>query len=153
MLNGGTKMDELDAIENEVLVAVLDTVLPPNGELPGAGALGLADRVRAGAQEAPHLGGPAARALSILPVTFASRSPADREVELRAREVEDPVGFGAIINLIYNAYYTDERVLKGIEARTNYTARPPQPAGYHLAAFDESVLAVVRQREPFWREV
>jgi hypothetical protein len=36
---------------------------------------------------------------------------------------------------------------------TGYPNRPPQPEGYALEPFDESLLAAVRARGPIWRQV
>ena len=52
----------------------------------------------------------------------------------------------------YVAYYRDARVLQGIELATGYPNRPPQPLGYELEPFDESILAVVRSRGPQYRD-
>ena len=141
-----------DVVDDSVLSAVLDTVLPPNGELPGAGGLGLAASYRQGAAQAPHLGASAAAVLVALPEGFVGSATEEREAVLRRAEEEDPQSFAALLNLAYNAYYTDQRVLERIESLTGYAARPPQPEGYELEPFDERVLAQVKERAPFWRE-
>ena len=146
-------MEILETVDETRLTAVLDTLLPPHDGLEGAGGLGLAAAVIAGAREAPHLGEPAFSALSQVPDGFEALGADEREAQLRAVEAGDGASFGALINLAYNAYYTDPRVLERIERRTGYAARPPQPGGYELEPFDESVLSQVRKRAPFWREV
>jgi len=138
--------------DDVVLGAVLDTLLPPVGDLAGAGGLGLTTEFRRGAELAPHLGTPAIALLRDVTVDFVSADPSERESRLRALETAHPDAFAAVLNLAYNAYYSDPRVLRRIEAVTGYAARPPQPDGYELPPFDESVLARIRERAPFWRE-
>lgn len=141
-----------DGVGDSVLEAFLDTLLPPNGALAGAGGLGLAGEFRRGAAEVSHLGTPALALLHLLPAGFAVLSAPEREDRLRVLEGSDPSAFAAVVNLAYNAYYSDPRVLGRIELETGYSARPPQPEGYHLEPFDESVLVNIRDRAPFWRE-
>ena len=43
-------------------------------------------------------------------------------------------------------------VLAGIERATGYPDRPPQPLGFEMEPFDESILAVVRSRGPQYRD-
>ena len=120
------------------LPRILDLLLPANGELPGAGALGLAVPVQAEALARPHL------------AELLDRRVPD-EPALRALEAERPDAFAALVELVYVAYYTDPRVLAHLEAATGYPARPPQPHGHPLEPFDERVLATVRARTPHYR--
>lgn len=136
----------------DTLSAALDRLLPAHEELSGAGAMGLAVHVSSEAARYPALGVALRAALDALPAGFAGLDGAAQDEALRAVEAADPLAFAGLLNLAYNAYYTQEPVLRLIERRTGYAARPPQPLGYELAPFDESVLAVVRQREPFWRK-
>lgn len=141
-----------EGLADDVLAAALDTLLPPVGQLAGAGGLGLAAEFRRGAEAAPHLGTPAFELLGHLSQAFVDLAAEAREERLGELEAEDPSAFAAVVNLAYNAYYSDPRVLARIEEETGYSARPPQPEGYHLDPFDESVLVNIRDREPFWRE-
>ena len=144
--------DPLEHVEDASLSAVLDALVPPDGDLPGAGGLGLGQAVRSGARQAEPLGVGASRVLDALPAGFGELTSDQQVEQLALLEQRDPAAFGALVNLTYNAYYTDPRVLERIEAKTGYAARPPQPEGYELPPFDEQLLEVVRQREPFWRE-
>jgi hypothetical protein len=120
------------------LPSVLDLLLPPNGDLPAAGMLGLAPQVEAEARSRPHL------------AALLERLVAD-EAALRALEAEEPDVFAAFVELVYVAYYTNRRVLEHLERTTGYPARPPQPQGYALEPFDERLLATVRARAPHYR--
>ena len=99
---------------------VLDALLPGGEGFPAASAMGLAERIEANprlslAWEAvlPHLEG---------------RADDDG---LRAVEAAHPGLFGAAVVAAYSAYYTAPEVLAVIEAKTGYSASPPQPEGYY----------------------
>jgi hypothetical protein len=139
--------------ERDLLSAVLDTLLPPNGSLPGAGVLGLGTQVEAEATLIPANGEVLRGVLAALPPDFLHRDADEREAMLQALEAQNTARFFTLIMMAYNAYYTDVRVLKALEARTGYAARPPQPQGYDLKPFDERILEKQRQRDPFWKKV
>lgn len=139
-------------IDLALVAAILDRLLPPHEDLPGAGAMGLAPAVATEAARYPVLGDALSTVLTGLPGDFSGLDGQAQDEALRALEAAQPEAFAGLVNLAYNAYYTDGRVLRLIERRTGYEARPPQPLGYELAPFDESVLAQVRQRAPFWRK-
>jgi hypothetical protein len=131
---------------------VLDTLLPANDEIPPAGQMGLAGIIVLDAQWAPELG-EALRWLSgELPGSFASASAEERIAVLTELEAAQPRLFGGVVNLAYNAYYTDARVLALIERKSGFTATPPQPLGYEIEPFDPAVLTTIKQRQPFWRQ-
>ncbi len=138
----------------DLLGAVLDTLLPGDGaEWPSAGRLGLAARTREIAALAP--GGPEAldAVLAALPDDFSAGSQSVREGRLRAVEAAEPAAFERVVSAAYNAYYLDPSVRDAIERRTGYENRPPQPEGYELPPFDESLLDPVKARGPIWRRV
>jgi hypothetical protein len=131
--------------------AVLDTLLPPFEQLAGAGELGLSEMVLADANWSPEFVAAVQWMSDALPGDFATLDAPARTAALVALEAATPHHFASIVNLAYNAYYTDPRVLEWIERSSNYSSAPPQPAGYELAPFDPAILSVTRQREPFWR--
>jgi hypothetical protein len=138
---------------DQLISTVLDRLLPPNQELPGAGSMGLGAKVEEEARLVPANGAALEQILSQLPADFTRQSSEAQDEALLQVEQAAPQVFFALIVMAYNAYYTDERVLKLIEQETGYAARPPQPLGYELKPFDENLLAKVRQREPFYRKV
>ena len=127
----------------ELLATVLDRLLPPEGELPGAGGLGLAAGIP-GEASAP--------VLDALSPGFAALSGEGQVAALRAIEAAAPAAFAALVKAAYTVYYADRRVLGAIEAATGYAARPPQPLGYDMEPFDPELLEVVRNRPPHYRE-
>ena len=136
------------------LTALLDTLLPGDGaDWPAAGAHGLA--VHAATLADDMLGGAEAMAggLDALPQGFADLPQLRREEFLHEIEAQDARRFDAVITAAYNAYYTDPAIRDIIERLTGYPNRPPQPEGYVLDQFDESLLDAVKARGPIWRPV
>lgn len=139
---------------HDLLVVLLDTLLPGDGaDWPAAGQHGLAAKTRDMAALQP--GGPDALGdmLAMLPADFAARDQADRETALQRIENDRPETFDRVVTAAYNAYYTDPGIRDVIERLTGYENRPPQPLGYELPPFDESLLDQVRARGPIWRPV
>ncbi len=130
------------------LRAALETLLPGDGRFPGAAAIDLVDRMSG----IDHLHPAVAIASKHLPADMADRSASERTRLLQAWETDDPEGFGGFVIAAYSAYYTHPTVLAAIEAATGYAARPPQPAGYALAPFDDAVVAVPRRHGKRWRD-
>ncbi len=144
---------ELTNLQRSNLTAALDTLLPGDEWWPAAGVLGLADRVMELADLDPSHPGLVFEALSLLPADFRELEGEARTAAMERLETGRSAIFGVLQLLAYNAYYTDARVLDVVESRTGYEARPPQPLGYVLEPFDESLLEKVRARAPFWRRV
>jgi hypothetical protein len=135
-----------------LLATVLDRLLPPTPSLAGAGGLGLAE----GLGNDPLLASmPDAivRVLAALPDDFTNHEHDAQVAALKAVEDSDPDAFAILINVVYNAYYVDPRVLGHLAGQTAYNPGAPQPAGYDIEPFDESILNTIRGRKPFWRKV
>lgn len=136
------------------LRALLDTLLPGDGQdWPAAGQHGLADRTRALAALFPNGAQALETVLEALPEGFADTSQETRETLLRDIEAQEPAAFEQTVTAAYNAYYTDPDIRDIIERLTGYENRPPQPKGYDLPPFDESLLDQVKARGPIWRRV
>jgi hypothetical protein len=136
--------------ERAVLRAVMDRLIPPIDELPGAGAMGLVPEIEAMARQhgAFHraltglLDGLAAEGFTTVHVSV-------QDDAIRAFEKMQPVLFEALLEVVYLAYYADERVHRRIGWRSGAL----QPQGFELPPFDEAILGETRQRKPFWRAV
>lgn len=126
-----------------LLAAVLDRLLPANGDLAGAGSLGLGAGIAAAV---------AAPVLRVLPAGFSALAPAAQTAALEAVEAASPGPFHELVRFAYVEYYRDSRVLARVEHATGYPNRPPQPLGYELEPFDESLLDVVKARAPHYRD-
>lgn len=144
---------ELTDTQLEKITPLLNGLLPGNDVWPPGGSLELTEEVARLAtldsQQPPLV----ARFLDSLPPEFAELDTAARHQALVGMEESEPDSFGLMVRLGYNAYYTNAEVLQVLRARTGYEGRAPQPDGYQLPEFDESILNTVRRREPLWRSV
>ena len=138
----------MNAVADSRLVAALDLILPGGAGFPPASAVNLADWVGGQPRFAPAI----AWLLGRLADGFDKMPASAGYTALEALEAEDPERFGAVVIAAYSGYYTHPDVLAVIEAERGYKARPPQPGGYDLAAFDDAILAVPRARPPSYRD-
>jgi len=140
----------LSEADRTVLRAVMDRLVPPVDELPGAGTMGLGTEVEAMmGQHSPFHQALVGLLDSLAAEGFATLAGSVQDDALRAFEAAQPVMFNALLELVYLAYYGDERVHRRIGWRTG----PLQPRGFDLPPFDEAILDKTRQRQPFWRPV
>jgi len=139
----------LNDAEMMLLGDVIDRLVPPIDDLPGAGAMGLAPEADSLArQHAPYH-----RALAIFIEKLALKwsaelPPSQKDALLGDLEAADGASFNAVLELVYLAYYGDPRVHR----RVGWRGGPLQPEGFPLAPFNPEILQAVRQRKPFWRQ-
>jgi len=158
----------LSASQIAILAAIQDRLIPPEGDLPGAGAAGAARRVDGLVAERPEWRADLLSALEAVEGAardalvsrdavpgrqppaggFLGLDPAARDAALRRVEGEQPYLFRRLLRLTYSAYYTDFEVLSA----AGYAAEPPLPRGYPLAPFDATRLDPVRRRGRRWRD-
>lgn len=147
-------MLELTGSDRLTLRAMVDRLVPPVGNLPGAGGLGLLDALVEGATRHP----PYAVAITALLDALESEGstpgfddldPARQDGAIRRMEAGDPISFNGLLELVYIVYYSHPDVHRRIGWRTG----PLQPRGFDLPPFDDAILTKARTREPFWREV
>jgi hypothetical protein len=124
-----------------ILTALLDALLPGNGEWPAAGQTHVGKFVAGRIGELLELAQAFEAVRDVLPSDFASRDFDARTAALREAETRLPDAFLQIVTEAYRGYYTDQRVLALIERKTRYPARPPQPLGRTVRAADWSDLA------------
>jgi len=124
--------------DHEFMDAVLNVVLPesPQGEVPGAGSLGLAPTVAAGLRGDPLLGPMVETGLEGLrraaladgpPRPDWAASPEALEF-ISSRLSEQPFVVMGLLRHLYPAYYGHPRVLAAI----GEAARPPFPEGFEV---------------------
>ncbi len=136
------------------LIALLNTLLPGDGaDWPSAGSDAMAARTIELARGAPGVSDALTAILNALPDDFGTLQQTQREDILRGIEADRADQFDAVVTVSYNAYYTTPRIRDVIERLTGYENRPPQPLGYELEPFDESLLDAVKARGPIWRPV
>ncbi len=143
-------------VDRVVLTRMLDLIIPQDGDFPGAGSLGLAERLERSSQRYGRLRSGLLSVLDAMSLDMASRVEGgfaaldeERQVAaLKTVETNLPVQFGEFIELVYETYYTDSRVHEHI----GWAGRPPQPEGFEMEPWDPSVLENARKREPLWRK-
>lgn len=140
--------------DGSLLEVLLNTLVPGDGaDWPAAGSHGLAAKTREMAGLRPDGEKALDALLAMLPAGFEGQNQDEREQVLAKIEGDAPEIFGAVLSATYTAYYTDPGIRDIIERLCGYENRPPQPLGYDLPPFDESLLDQVKARGPIWRAV
>ena len=142
--------------QRALLGMVLDRIIPREGELPGAGELGVAGHIDGVVGKSRELRRLFAGGLASIEITgsemfsseFAALSGQERVAVLRRVESEHAEFFQALVLHTYAGYYTSPTVtrLLGLEGR------PPQPLGYELEPFDPGLLENVKKRGKLYRD-
>ena len=132
-----------------ILSDVMDLLIPPIDDLPGAGAMGLASEVASLASRHE----PYDRALSTfiqkLEINWSAQvMDLQKRALLQGLEATEGATFNAVLELVYLAYYGDPRVHR----RVGWQSGPLQPQGFPLPPFNPESLHTIRERRPFWRQ-
>lgn len=140
-----------------LLREVLDEIIPPSddGSFPGAGELGVGERIEEALAERPDVAHLIQQGLASIgdlagrrnPTGFGGLSKSERVAVLREVEAAEPVIFGVLVMQAYFGYYTDRRITERLGVRN-----PPQPDGYDLELGDLRLLDPVRARPKLWRD-
>ena len=146
-----SEQDPYSGSDSEMISSILDRLIPANDDLPSTGRMGLEGEVLrlAGQQKRFH-----ERFSSALGTFYSTNpnftsEPAELQDEaLVSFEAVHPDAFRILLDISYIVYYKDSRVNK----RLGWENRPPQPEGYPMKPWDESVLKNIRKRKPFWRK-
>ena len=135
----------------DLLTAAMDRILPPVRDLPGAGSMGLAQEVIDRSQSDDRFWASLEMILTALPTAkeFSRLSDSARDEVLTSVETLYSDAFGFWVDVIYAIYYMQPQV----HARVGWHGRPPQPDGNQMPPWNEAVLANIRTREPFWKQV
>ena len=137
---------------SRLLEAIMDRMIPAVGDLPSAGQMGLIDEIvelAAKQKRFEDLFHSAITAFESKNPDFLTSSASVQDENLKTFELNTPEHFNTIRTIVYIVYYKDPRVQK----RIGWDGQPPQPQGYEMDPWDESVLENARKREPFWRKV
>ena len=137
---------------SRLLEAIMDRMIPAVGDLPSAGQMGLIDEIvelAAKQKRFEDLFHSAITAFESKNPDFLTSSESVQDENLKTFELNTPEHFNTIRTIVYIVYYKDSRVHK----RIGLDGQPPQPQGYDMDPWDESVLVNARKREPFWRKV
>ncbi|TMJ94059.1 MAG: gluconate 2-dehydrogenase subunit 3 family protein [Actinobacteria bacterium] len=136
----------LDPERRRALSAWADTLIPANEHWPSAAdvdAVGYIDRT---VFLAPALRPIVLRGIDRLEARVVER----REVLSRLEQLNPDGVFELVLELVFEAYYRDERVVTILEERTGFSMQRAM-RGWEMQPFDESLLDRVRALPPRYR--
>ena len=141
--------------ERVLLRAVLNCVVPPRAELPGAGDLDVGASIEHSMAASSRLrrlfldglGQISLTAAAQTGVSFGELDEPSQVAVLQAVERAWPAFFVALVEHAYRGYY----ILPAVHQAVGWDSRPPQPLGHRLPPFDLALLDRQRGRAPFWR--
>jgi hypothetical protein len=140
-----------DATQRALLTAVLNRIIPADGDMPAAGELGVGEFVEGVAAATGQLRRSFLDGLVQIELaaqerggSFGSLSPAAQAQALEAVETDAPAFFQQLVTQTYRGYYTNQTVFDALKYRE------PNRADYDPTPLDESLLEPVRQRGPIW---
>jgi len=139
--------------EKNVLVSVLDEIIPPSGDgkFPGAGQAGVGGYIEKALEGTPDLRSMIAQGLAELDDLGRGRGAAGFSALPRETKVDllNQQGFVLPLTLhAYAGYYQNPRVV----AALGLEPRPPHPKGYEMEPNDLTLLDPVRRRPKLYRE-
>ncbi len=154
--NQHDKILYLSQQQRALLGTVLDSLVPANDGVSGAGELGVAEHVEGFAGLLPSTRKLLSEGLKAIEVTgarahslgFADLPDSGRVGVLKQVESEHPDFFDFLVQQAYAGYYTNPRVVRA----KGLPLLPPQPEGHDLDAFDASLLENVRKRGKVYRD-
>ena len=145
----------LSEIQYTLVTAVLDRLIPSQGDMPGAGEVGTADyldEIVAGSTQLARLFTHGLQDIEIAASRsgsgFDDLSVDQQDETLREVESDNPEFFDVLIRHTYNGYYSNPRIVQLL----GLDPRPPQPRGNRVERGDLSSLEVVVERGQAYRD-
>ena len=146
----------LSPAHRELLDAVVDRIIPPGDGVPGAGESGAAEHVEGICGVSPQSRALLTNGLKAIEaisgrthsVEFVGLSDREKTEVLKQVESQHAEFFAALVRETYSGYYSSPEVLrvKGLPLNA------PQPQGYEIEPFDDSLLDCVRKRGKAYRD-
>jgi len=141
--------------QQALLTAALNCVIPEEGNMPGAGDLGVIEFIETLVAPDPKLRRLVNEGLSQIVVAasvqsgqeFVDLDKDDQNEALKEVQAQQPAFFDFLLRQCYNGYYTNAQIQDLIGYQR------PSPVEYEYKPFDESLLEPQRQRAPFWTQV
>src|SRR5262249_50476824 len=109
-----TPTRELTAAERTVMRAVMDRLVPPVDDLPGAGTIGLLAGIGAMPRRPPPSHAALLRFGDEIAGSFPAQAGPAQDAAIQAFEQAQPAVFRAVLEVVYLAYYSDARVHRRI---------------------------------------
>lgn len=139
--------------QRELLSGVLNRIIRPEGALPGAGDLEVAEFVESWVAKDNRLRRMFLHGLTQIEIAAAAQgrgflelSATAKDAVLRQVESEQPQFFDALVLHTFNGYYTNPRVFQLIGYTQSQEGSSPE-------LLDQQLLEKQRQRAPFWHQV
>ena len=146
----------LSPAHRELLESVVDRIIPPGDGAPGAGEVGAAEHVEGICGVSPQSRALLTKGLKAIEATsgrthsvrFVTLSDGQKTEVLKQVESQHTELFAVLVRETYSGYYSSPEVLrvKGLPLSA------PQPEGYDIEPFDESLLDGVRKRGKAYRD-
>jgi hypothetical protein len=141
--------------QKDLLASILNRIIPPDGNLPGAGDLGLAEFVEDVVGRRATLKRLFSDGLTNTEITAGRRDAVSfraladdvKDAVLKDVETSNPEFFEELVRQTYNGYYTNPQVFQGLDYAPPTTEEAESPP----ELLDESILEQQRKRAPFWR--
>ena len=139
----------LSPSHRDLLDAVVDRIIPPRDGVPGAREVGVAEHVEGVAGVAPR----SRKSFEAVSGSSYSRefvrlSDREKTEVLEQVELQYAEFFAALVRETYSGYYSSPDVLRA----KGLPLAAPQPEGYEVEPFDESLLRGVRKRGKAYRD-
>jgi Arc/MetJ-type ribon-helix-helix transcriptional regulator len=129
----------IDTADDAAFVAALiDTMIPGDGDFPSASEAGIASLVamRAGEMHGAAFLSGLRDALDREGAPFANSDEGERVTRLAAHEEANPADIQAVCLVLYLSYYGAAPVKAAIRRMGLQYPDAPQPSGYRMAPFD-----------------
>mgnify|MGYP001263770675 FL=1 len=130
---------------NHHIEEILNIILPPIENLPGAGDLGIAKEMFRMSNEHDRYSGVIKNSIELINKIY---QPEITE-KIKILETNEPKLFSLLLEIIYIAYYSNVDVQKRIKWRPG----PLQPQGFSIQKWDEKVLNQIKKRKEFWKKI
>jgi gluconate 2-dehydrogenase subunit 3-like protein len=139
---------EQASTSRRTLRAASDRIIPAQGKMPAASAVGAVEYLEALAARDQDIQQRLTKALTALGPSFAERSEPEQISALARLEQTDPAVFSVLRDIVYEAYYTNPKVWGLI----GYSFRKGNKKTAALEEFDTKLLDRVQQLRRLYRE-
>jgi gluconate 2-dehydrogenase subunit 3-like protein len=139
---------EQAASSRRPLRAAIDRIIPAQGKMPAASAVGAVEYVEALAARDQEIQQRLATVVAALGSSFADSSVDEQVRALETLEKSDPPSFATLRDVTYEAYYTNPKIW----ALIGYPFRKGPKKTAPLDDFDTKLLARVQQLPRLYRE-
>jgi hypothetical protein len=139
---------EQAAASRRTLRAAIDRIIPAQGRMPAASAVGAVEYLEALSARDQETQQRLSKALAALGPSFAESSETEQVTALERLEQTDATAFSTLRDTVYEAYYTNPKIW----ALIGYSFRKGNKKTATLEDFDTRLLARVQQLPRLYRE-